>query len=185
MVYYTRLYISHSHMWYQPVTCPGTYGIPPYPFWVRRCHHQNMSSHVHRWYWPVTCTRKYSIPPYPFWVRRCNHRNMSSHGHRGYWPVTCPGTYGISPYPFWVRRWHHRNMSSATNLQFRFDSSDSSCVNSRPLFLLTPRQYISRIPGYYLCRIDFNRWDYHANISHCGGINYGASVCARLSHVYL
>ena len=27
------------------------------------------------------------------------------------------------------------------------------------------------IRGSHLCRIDFNRWGYRANISHCGGIN--------------
>ena len=60
--------------------------------------------------------------------------------------MTCPGTYGIAPYHFWVRRCHHWNMSSATNLQFLFDSSDSSYVNSQPLFLLKPQQDI--YPGF-------------------------------------
>ena len=30
--------------------------------------------------------------------------------------------------PFWVRRCHHLNTALATNLQFRFDSSDSSLM---------------------------------------------------------
>ena len=71
-------------------------------------------------------------------------------------------------------------MSLATNLQFRFDYSDSSCVNSRPLFLLKPRQDISGIPDSHLCRIDFNRWYYRANISLCGGINYVPSTYVSL-----
>ena len=104
--------------------------------------------------------------------------------------MTCPGTYGIAYYPLWVPRCHHRNMSSATNLQFRFDSSDSLCIPSRSLFPLKPRQDISGIPGSHLCRIDFNRWDYCANISHRGGIDsfpstdlslYDASVAYLIS----
>ena len=105
---------------------------------------------------------------------------FSSCIHRWYWPVTCPGTYGIPSYPFWLRRCHHRNMSSATNLQFRFDSSDSSYVNSRPLFLLKPRQDISGTTGSHLCRIDFNWWDYHVNIFHRGRINYFPSTDVSL-----
>ena len=96
---------------------------------------------------------------------------ISSHGHRWYWHVTCPGTYGISPYLFWVRRCHHQNMSLATNLQLWFDSSDSLCVNSQPIFLLKLWQYISGITGSHLCTFGFNWWYYRANISYCGGIN--------------
>ena len=66
---------------------------------------------------------------------------------------------------------HHRNMSSATNLQFLLDYSDSSCVNSRPLFLLKQRKDIPGIRCSHLFRIGFNRWDYRANMSHRGRID--------------
>ena len=36
--------------------------------------------------------------------------------------------YGISPHPSWVRRCHQSNTTLATNLQLRFDSSDSSLM---------------------------------------------------------
>ena len=97
----------------------------------------------------------------------------------------CPGTYGIAPYPFWVCRFHHRNISSATNLQFRFDSSDSSCVNSRPMFLLKTRQDISGIHGSLLWTIDFNRWYYFSNISHRGSINSPPCECWILQNPIL
>ena len=49
------------------------------------------------------------------------------------------------------------------------------CVNLRLLFLLKPRQDISGVPGSHLYRIDFNRWDYRANISHHGRIIFQMS----------
>ena len=94
------------------------------------------------------------------------------HGHRRYWPVTWPDMFGIAPYSLGVRRCHHGNMSLATNFQFRFNTSDSTCANLQLLFLLKPWQDISGIPNSLLYTIDFHWWDYCANISHSCGINY-------------
>ena len=137
---------------------------------------------IHIWYCPlpflVTVTDDTDL--WPVQKRTLLPLTLSSHGDRWYWPTTFPGMYSIAPYPFWVCRLHHWNISLTTNLQFWFDSSDSPCVNSGLLFLLKPRQYISGIPSSHLCRIEFNWWDYRANISHCGRINSVSSTNVSL-----
>ena len=139
----------HDHT----VLPPFSYGISPLPFLLTVKGGSEL--------WPVhACTVLHlTLSGYvDYDDHRTNTRSYISHGHRWYWPVTFPGTYGIAPYPLWVRRCDHRNLELSTNLQFWFDSSDSSCANSRPLY--------------------FNRWDYCPNISHRGGIN--STTCTLL-----
>ena len=162
----TISYISPGHRWYWPVTCPCSYGIasmfvryclyarivlppcpygmtcilPHYPFLSRSQAVLTSDLSMILRYCLHACTLlPLTLSGYVGYdYHSTNIRSYIIHGHRLYWCVTCPGTYGIVPYSIWVHRCHHRNMSSATNFQFRFYSSNSSCANSWPLFLLKP-----------------------------------------------